>query len=69
MLFEEPVCFTCQGMRLMGLLHKPKEMRAREKAGEPKDSLFVEGADHTYNRWDWQWMVIKHTGRWFEENL
>lgn len=40
-----------------------------EKAGEPKDSLFVDGADHTYNRWDWQWMVIKHTGRWFEENL
>lgn len=40
-----------------------------EKAGEPKNSLFVEGADHTYNRWDWQWMVIEYTARWFEENL
>jgi len=40
-----------------------------EKAGEPRYSLFVEGADHTYNRWDWQWAVIRHTAKWFKENL
>ncbi len=40
-----------------------------EKAGEPKDILIVEDADHTYNRWDWQWKVIERNARWFEENL
>jgi len=40
-----------------------------EAAGEPKEKFFVEGADHTYNRWDWQWTVIKHTANWFEKNL
>jgi len=38
-------------------------------AGEPKEKFFVEGADHTYKRWDWQWTVIRHTADWFEKNL
>lgn len=38
-------------------------------AGEPKEKFFVDGADHTYNRWKWQWAAIKHTGNWFEKNL
>jgi len=40
-----------------------------EKAGKPKEKFFVEGADHTYNRWDWQWTVIRHTADWFERAL
>ena len=40
-----------------------------EGAGEPKEKFFVEGADHTYNRWDWQWAVIRHTADWLEKAL
>lgn len=40
-----------------------------EAAGEPKEKFFVKGSDHTYNRWDWQWTVIRHTAKWFEKNL
>jgi len=43
--------------------------RLYEAAGEPKEKFFVEGADHTYKRWDWQWTVIRRTADWFEKNL
>jgi fermentation-respiration switch protein FrsA (DUF1100 family) len=43
--------------------------RLYEAAGEPKEKFFMEGADHTYKRWDWQWTVIRHTADWFEKNL
>jgi hypothetical protein len=43
--------------------------RLYEAAGEPKEKFFVDGADHTYKRWDWQWTVIRHTADWFEKNL
>jgi len=35
-------------------------------AKEPKEKFLVEGADHTFNRWDWQWKVINRTAEWFE---
>ena len=38
-------------------------------AKEPKQKFFVDGADHTFNRWDWQWAVIRHTADWFEKAL
>ncbi|HID91356.1 TPA: alpha/beta fold hydrolase [Candidatus Bathyarchaeota archaeon] len=43
--------------------------RLYEAAREPKERFFVEGADHTYNRWDWQWAVIERTADWFERRL
>ena len=38
-------------------------------AGEPKETFYVDGADHTYDRWDWQWQVIDYTVGFFERNL
>jgi len=38
-------------------------------AKEPKKKLVVEGADHTFNRWEWQWLVINKTAEFFEEYL
>ncbi|MGD0329876.1 MAG: alpha/beta hydrolase [Nitrososphaeria archaeon] len=38
-------------------------------AGEPKETFFVDGADHTYNKWEWQWKVIDYTVGFFERNL
>jgi fermentation-respiration switch protein FrsA (DUF1100 family) len=38
-------------------------------AGEPKEKFYVDGADHTYDRWDWQWQVINYTVGFFERNL
>jgi dipeptidyl aminopeptidase/acylaminoacyl peptidase len=43
--------------------------RLFKAAGEPKETLFVEGADHTFNRWDWQRRVIDYTVSFFERNL
>jgi fermentation-respiration switch protein FrsA (DUF1100 family) len=43
--------------------------RLYEAAGEPKEKFFIEGADHTYKCWDWQWTVIRHTADWFEKTL
>jgi pimeloyl-ACP methyl ester carboxylesterase len=40
-----------------------------KNAGEPKEKFIVEGADHTFNRWDWQWLVINYTVDWFKKNL
>jgi len=36
-----------------------------EQAREPKEKFVIEGADHTFNRWDWQWEVINRTAEWF----
>ncbi|MCD6443914.1 alpha/beta hydrolase [Candidatus Bathyarchaeota archaeon] len=43
--------------------------RLYKTAGEPKSLFMVEGADHTFSRWELQWKVINHTVEWFEENL
>jgi len=40
-----------------------------DSAKEPKEKFLVEDADHTFNRWDWQWKVINRTAEWFEEKL
>lgn len=40
-----------------------------ERAGNPKRIIFIEGADHTFNRWDWQWDVIGQTVKWFRKTL
>ena len=40
-----------------------------EKAGEPKDKFLVEGADHTFARWDWQTKVIEYTASWFKKHM
>ncbi|MGQ9479627.1 MAG: alpha/beta hydrolase [Thermoproteota archaeon] len=40
-----------------------------EKAGEPKKLIIIEGADHTFNRRDWEEEVFEYTFKWFKENL
>jgi fermentation-respiration switch protein FrsA (DUF1100 family) len=40
-----------------------------EKAKDPKKKILIENADHTFNKWDWQWQVINYTIEWFEKNL
>jgi len=43
--------------------------RLYESALEPKEKYFVEGADHTYNKWEWQWQVISRTLEFFQKSL
>ncbi len=38
-------------------------------ARNPKEKYYVKDADHTFNRWDWQWQVINYTLNWFSKNL
>lgn len=38
-----------------------------EKAKDNKEIFLVKDADHTFNRWDWQWEVINYTTKWFEK--
>jgi alpha-beta hydrolase superfamily lysophospholipase len=40
-----------------------------ERAGEPKKLIVINGADHTFNRRDWEDEVIETTTKWFRENL
>lgn len=40
-----------------------------EEAGEPKKIVIIEGADHSFNRRDWEDKVIDLTIEWFKENL
>lgn len=40
-----------------------------EKAGEPKELVIIEDADHTFNRRDWEDKVIELTTKWFKDNL
>lgn len=40
-----------------------------EKAGEPKEKLLVEGADHTFARWHWQAQAIDYTASWFKKHM
>jgi len=39
------------------------------KAGEPKERILIAGADHTFNRWDWQSEAIERTTEWFGRKL
>ncbi|MGQ9782272.1 MAG: alpha/beta hydrolase [Nitrososphaeria archaeon] len=38
-------------------------------AGEPKEKFDVEGADHTFNKWDWEWLVFNRTIDFFKKYL
>jgi len=38
-----------------------------EKAGEPKKLVIIDGADHSFNRKDWEDEVIRITTEWFKE--
>ncbi|MBO3839941.1 MAG: alpha/beta fold hydrolase [Thermoproteota archaeon] len=38
-------------------------------AGEPKKIVIIEGADHTFNRREWEDKVIELTIEWFKENF
>jgi fermentation-respiration switch protein FrsA (DUF1100 family) len=38
-----------------------------DRAGEPKKIVIIEGADHTFNRRDWEDKVIELTIEWFRE--
>ncbi|MEM2350932.1 MAG: alpha/beta hydrolase [Thermoproteota archaeon] len=40
-----------------------------DKAGEPKKLVIIDGADHTFNRRDWEDKVIDLTIEWFKENF
>ena len=40
-----------------------------DRAGEPKEKLLVQGANHSFNQWDKYWLVVDHVARWLEENL
>ncbi|MEM1553924.1 MAG: alpha/beta hydrolase [Thermoproteota archaeon] len=40
-----------------------------ERAGEPKKIVIIEGADHSFNRRDWEDKVIDLTVEWFKETL
>ncbi|MEM2261756.1 MAG: alpha/beta hydrolase, partial [Ignisphaera sp.] len=40
-----------------------------ERAGEPKKIVIIEGADHSFNRRDWEDEVIDLTVEWFKETL
>ncbi|MDW8034624.1 MAG: alpha/beta hydrolase [Nitrososphaerota archaeon] len=40
-----------------------------EKAGEPKKIVIIDGADHSFNRRDWEDSVIDLTIEWFKNNL
>jgi len=40
-----------------------------DAAKEPKEKFVVEGADHTFNRWEWQWLVIDNTVGFFERRF
>jgi len=37
-----------------------------ERAKNPKKKILIENADHTFNKWEWQWQVINHTIDWFK---
>jgi len=52
--------------QLVPLSQAEKLYMAAEK---PKEKYFIKGADHTFNRWDWQWQVINYTLNWFSKNL
>ncbi|MEM2153775.1 MAG: alpha/beta hydrolase [Nitrososphaeria archaeon] len=38
-----------------------------ENALEPKEKYYIEGSDHTYNKWDWQWQAINRTIEFFQK--
>lgn len=40
-----------------------------DRAGEPKNLIIIEGADHTFSRRDWEDRVIEITTEWFKKNL
>jgi len=50
--------------QLVPLSHAEKLFNASR---EPREKYFVEGADHTFNRWDWQWQVIEHSIEFFKK--